>query len=78
MVKKNILPEEWHRDTIETLRDKLIHHGASIEFIDGICNLRLNASYRYKIELAEILDNLRHEVYIQRIASHKALRHFQF
>jgi len=78
VVKKNILPEEWHRDTIETLRDKLIHHGASIEFIDGICNLRLNASYRYKIELAEILDNLRHEVHIQRIASHKALHDFQF
>ena len=63
---------------IETLRDKLIHHGASVRFVDGICNLRLNASYRYKTELVEVLNNLRHEVEIQEIASHKALRYFQF
>ena len=62
---KNILPKEWHHDTIETLRDKLIHHGASVRFVDGICNLRLNASFRYKTELVEVLNNLRHEVQTQ-------------
>ena len=49
-----------------------------MRFVDGICNLRLNASYRYKTELVEVLNNLRHEVDIQEIASHKALRDFQF
>jgi len=39
---------------IDTLRDKLIHHGASVKFIDGICSLRLNASFRYKTELVGI------------------------
>jgi hypothetical protein len=77
VVQKNILPEEWHRNTIDTLRDKLIHHGASIEFIGDVCNLRLNASFRYKTELNEILEKLRHEVHIHRIASHKDLRDFQ-
>ena len=78
MVQKNILPEKWHQNTIDTLRDKLIHHGASVEFIDGICSLRLNASFRHKTELTEILENLRHEAHIQEVASHKALRHYQF
>ncbi len=60
-----------------TLRDKLIHHGASIRFIGTICSLRLNASYRYKIEVEAILENLRQEVKSQKVASHKALRKYQ-
>ena len=75
---KNIFPKEWHQNTIETLRDKLIHHGAFMRFVDEIRNLRLNASHRVKTELDEILDNLRHEVHIPRMASHKALHDFQF
>lgn len=78
MVLKNILPEKWHPNTIDTLRDKLIHHGASVKFIDGICSLRLNASFRYKTELVGILNNLRHEAHIQEVASHKDLRRYQF
>ena len=41
---------------METLRNKLIHHGASVEFIDKICSLRLNASYRYKTEVGGIYE----------------------
>ena len=60
-----------------TLRDKLIHHGASIQFVGQICTLRLNASYRYKIEVEAVLENLRQEVKSQEVASHKALRKYQ-
>jgi hypothetical protein len=62
---------------METLRLKLIHHGASVQFIGKICTLRLNASYRYKTEVEAILDNLRKEVRLQQVASHKALRKYQ-
>jgi hypothetical protein len=62
---------------METLRHKLIYHGASVRFIDGICSLRLNASFRYKTEVAAILEKLKQEVIIQQTASHKALRKYQ-
>ena len=62
---------------METLRSRLIHHGASVQFIGKICTLRLNASYRYKTEVEAILDNLRQEVRLQKVASHKALRKYQ-
>ena len=62
---------------METIRHKLIYHGASVRFIGKICSLRLNASFRYKTEVAAILEKLKQEVIIQRVASHKALRKYQ-
>jgi len=62
---------------METLRYKLIYHGASIKVIGKICSLRLNASFRYKTEIAAILDKLKHEVKIQEVASHAVLRQYQ-
>jgi len=62
---------------METLRDKLIRHGASIEFIDHICSLRLNASYRYKTEVEGIYDNLNREVEVVKVAEHKALYEYR-
>lgn len=62
---------------METLRDKLIHHGASVQFVSRICSLRLNASFHYQSELDEVLANLRYEVYIQLVRNHKVLRQFQ-
>lgn len=62
---------------MQTLRDKLIHHGASIKFVDHICSLRLNASFRYQTELEVVLKNLHREVQIQQVACHKALRNFK-
>ena len=61
---------------MQTLRDKLIHHGASVQFIGKICSLRLNASYRYKTAVAAIIDNLKQEVRLQQVYSHKALRKY--
>lgn len=62
---------------METLRDKLIRHGASIEFIDRICSLRLNASYRYKTEVEGIYDNLNREVEVVKVAEHQALYEYR-
>ena len=62
---------------METLRHKLIYHGASIKFIYKICSLRLNASFRYKTEVAEILEKLKREVKIQDVASHAVLWKYQ-
>ena len=56
-----------------TLRDKLIHHGASVRFIAGVCNLRLNATFRYKTEVAGIYDNLTREAEVMKVAEHQAL-----
>lgn len=62
---------------METLRDKLIHHGASVQFVNRICSLRLNAEFPYQSEIAAIVDNLRQEVIIQQISQHKVLRIFK-
>ena len=58
---------------MQTLRDKLIHHGASLSFVGKICSLRLNASYRYKTEVEGIYQLLKQAVKIQKVAEHKAL-----
>jgi len=71
---KKLLPFTWYSDSMETLRDKLIHHGASIKFVGNICSLRLNATFRYQREGKDILENLRREVKIQQISYHKVLR----
>lgn len=62
---------------METIRHKLIHHGASIQLIRKICTLRLNASYPYKTEVEGIYENLKREVEVQRVAEHKALYEFK-
>ena len=67
----------FFKNAVETLRHKLIYHGASIKFIDKICSLRLNASFRYKTEVAEILEKLKQEVIVQQVAYHKGLRKYQ-
>jgi len=61
---------------METLRDKLIHHGASLRVVDAVCSLRLNDSFRYQSEVSGILENLRREVKIQQVNCHKDLRKF--
>ncbi len=61
---------------METLRDKLIHHGASLQFVDAICSLWLNASFRYQSEVSDILEHLRLEVKIQQVIYPKNLRKY--
>ena len=60
-----------------SLRDKLIHHGASVKFVGKICTLRLNASYRYITEVEGIYQNLKRDVEIQKVAEHKALYRYR-
>ena len=58
---------------METLRSKLIQHGASLSFKKRICTLRLNASYRYKTEVEGIYDTIKREIEIVKVAEHRAL-----
>jgi len=62
---------------METLRSKLIHHGASLSFKNRICTLRLNSSYRYKTEVPGIYENLTREIEVQKVAEHQALYKFR-
>lgn len=62
---------------METLRDKLIHHGASVQLVARICSLRLNASYRYLSEVESILAKIRLEVKLRQIRKHQALDKFR-
>jgi hypothetical protein len=50
---------------METIRNKLIHHGASIELVNGICKIRLNKSFPYQSEALEIIEMLRQQIKIQ-------------
>ena len=52
---------------METLRDRLIHHGASLEMINGIWRIRLNKSFPYQSEVLGILKRLRQQVKVQQI-----------
>ena len=58
---------------METLRSKLIHHGASVSFRRRICTLGLNASYRYKTEVEAIYANLKQEIEVVKVAENQAL-----
>lgn len=62
---------------MQTVRSKLIHHGASVTFVGKICTLRLNASYHYKTEVEGIYDGLKREVEVLKVAEHKALYIYQ-
>lgn len=50
---------------METIRNRLIHHGASVTMVNGILTLRLNASFAYQKEVVEILTKLRQQVNIE-------------
>ena len=44
---------------METIRELMIEHGASIGFVEGVCTIRINASYPYKSIIERILDDMR-------------------
>ena len=56
---------------MSTVRNRIIHHGASIEIVDGIINIRLNRSFPYQSEVRQALETLRQQVKIQQAVSHK-------
>ena len=54
-----------------TVRNRMIHHGASIEVIDGVIKIQLNRSFPYQGEVREILETLRQQVKLQQAVSGK-------
>lgn len=56
---------------METVRNRLIHHGASVKMVDGVITIRLNASFPYQREVIEILQTLRQQVKIEAIHQKK-------
>ena len=50
---------------METIRNRLIHHGASIEVVNGVVSIRLNESFPYQKEVLDILNELRQQVQIE-------------
>lgn len=50
---------------METIRNRLIHHGASIEVINGVARVRLNKTFPYQREVLDILNELRRQVQIE-------------
>ncbi len=43
---------------METVRELMIEHGASIKVIEKICTIRLNANYPYKPIIEGVLRDL--------------------
>jgi len=44
---------------METVRELIIEHGASIKFVEKICTIRINDNYPFKVEIERILNDLR-------------------
>jgi hypothetical protein len=56
---------------MSTVRNRIIHHGSSIEIIDGVIKIRLNRSFPYQREVKQALEALRQQIKIQQVASDK-------
>lgn len=44
---------------METIRELMIEHGASIQYIERICTIRINDNYPYKAIIMRLLRDLR-------------------
>ena len=55
---------------METIRNRLIHHGSTIHVVDGVCRIRLNRVFPYPSEVLDTLQALRQQVRVQK--AHKA------
>ena len=55
---------------METIRNRLIHHGASVNISDGVVRIRLNESFPYQHQALSILNQLRQLVRIQPAFTH--------
>lgn len=51
---------------MDTIRELMIEHGASISYIDKVCTIRLNADYPYKPMIDVLLCQLRSLIYSSR------------
>ncbi len=44
---------------METIRELMVEHGASIQYVEGICTIRINDNYPYKAIIERVLRDLR-------------------
>ncbi len=44
---------------METIRELMIEHGASIQYVDRICTIRINDNYPHKAIIERLLRDLR-------------------
>lgn len=51
---------------METVRELMIEHGASISYVDKVCTIRINADYPYKPMIDVVLCQLRSLIYSSR------------
>ncbi len=56
---------------MSTVRNRIIHHGASIEIIDEVIKIRLNRSFPYQSEVRQALEALRQQVKVEQAVSDK-------
>jgi hypothetical protein len=56
---------------MSTVRNRIIHHGSSIEITDGVIKTRLNRSFPYQSEVRETLETIRQQVKTQQVISDK-------
>jgi len=61
------LPEEWKRESLSTVKDQLIKHGAEITVTDDkIWTIKLNKKYKFKAQAMQILEGIRRKVTMNR------------
>jgi len=61
------LPEEWKRESLSTVKDQLIKHGAEITVTkDNIWTIKLNKKYKFKSQAMQILNSIRLKVTLNR------------
>ncbi len=48
---------------METIQELMIEHGASIQFVDKICTIRVNNNYPFKAIVKQVLRDLRSIIY---------------
>lgn len=51
---------------METVRELMIEHGASIDYVEKVCTIRINAEYPHKSLIEAVLSQLRSLIYSSR------------
>ncbi len=54
---------------METIRELMIEHGASIKNVEGVCTIRINENYPYQSIIEQLLNDLRTLIYSQEYIS---------
>ena len=60
------MPGHWKRESLETVKEQLISHGAQIREKDGkICTIRINKNYQYEQETIGIYRSIKKRAYFK-------------